>query len=71
MTLPDPSDEPASGAPGPATVDSAAPDRLDRMIDTLAENGYAIVPDFLNCHWAPAEGGQFRLFLPGETAKSP
>jgi SM-20-related protein len=47
MTLPDPSSDPASDALGPATDTPPAPDRLDRLIDTLAENGYAIVPDFL------------------------
>lgn len=39
---------PLSGAPVPTPVASSAPDRLDQLLETLAQNGYASLPDFLS-----------------------
>ena len=38
---------PLPGSPDPAPVASCAPERLDLLLETLAQNGYARLPDFL------------------------
>lgn len=46
MTTPGPRN-PLPGMPDPAALASCAPDRLDRLMESLAQNGYASLPDFL------------------------
>ncbi len=46
MTSPGPH-KPLPDMTGPAPLTSCAPDRLDLLLESLAQNGYAILPDFL------------------------
>jgi SM-20-related protein len=46
MTSPGPLN-PLPDIPGPTPVAACAPDRLDLLLETLAQNGYASLPDFL------------------------
>jgi SM-20-related protein len=47
MTSPGPW-TPRLAVPEPAPIATPAPDRLDPLLETLAQNGYACLPDFLS-----------------------
>ncbi len=57
MTSPGPSNR-LPGAPGQTPVASPAPDRLDLLLETLAQNGYVCVPDFLSQNTSAALLGE-------------
>lgn len=66
MTFPDPPNS-LQAVPGPLPAGSPAPDRLDLLLETLAQNGYASLPDFLSQDTTAALLGELHtLFQAGK-----